>query len=1238
MFPLLKRIIRNRYFLLALSALLFVLAHLLEHPLRETHAEAVEDFESALHRKEEIARKELDSLASVAEKADYQYLFRNTAERYSRLYKKEGIILLIYENDTLNFWTNNSIAVENYMKEVCLDGHIAHLKNGWFEVMKSASKPTAVRTVVALILIKKEYPYQNQYLVNGFQEDFKMHGEAEVLDRPREGALDVSTSEGKYLCSISYTGEPETPLSAFIAALACIVAILLLVLYLRAECDSLSESAGPNLGVLLFAGTIAALRYLSIKTSFPAPLYDLDLFSPIYYGDARSFWLPSLGDFLVNMVLLFIVAYYAGRRISISIKPGKKNAYHRTVIAVGILGILLILSSVINDLFTGLIRNSNISFNINNLFSLNQYSYIGLAIAGIMLFTFFMLADKAIGLITGLRLTRGQKLFAFILIAALHTLLNHIAGNPDVLMVFWPLVVLAIVLKVKLEARPYPFLAIVFLVFVFSLFAGHVFLKYTGIKEEANRKVFAEKLSAEKDPLAEHLFSELAPRISSDSTLSQLLGYPSYNPDEFGKRIVQQYFSGYWEKYDVKVSLFDTMCTPVLKAPVPGRDNITYYDELILTNGEPTISENLYFISNAAGKISYVARLPIFRAGDTTTKCATAFIELDQKFISEEIGFPELLLDREIGLNSQLANYSYAKYRNGELLNQFGKYRYSVSADGFGPMSGKWMFIDADGYNHLLYKADESSLVILSLRNDGWIGKTTTFSYLFAFFSLLLLVVLMIRQMATGKFTFSVLSFKYRIQMLLVVIVLVSLALFGAGTIFYINGQYEEQNKENISEKIHSVLLEVEGKLGDEQQIKGGYRDYANYILKKFSNVFFTDINLYDLHGNLLASSRSRLFDAGLTSRKMNPKAFLQVAVNGKTEYIHDENIGKLEYLSAYVPFKNKDGKTLAYLNLPYFAKQSELEKEISTFLVALINIYVLLFALSIIVAILISNYVTQPLKLIQDKLGKIKLGKTNELIEWKEKDEIGSLVSEYNRMIAELQKSAQLLAKSERESAWREMAKQVAHEIKNPLTPMKLSIQHLRRTMDGNPADLNRRVESLTTMLIEQIETLSTIASEFSAFAKMPKAISEKINLYQIVQSTIDLYVNSTDVEFNFATEVEDDASIYADRDQMLRVFNNLFKNAIQAIPEDRKGEIDVLLSRRGDNFIVRIKDNGTGIGEEQIDKIFVPSFTTKTGGMGLGLAMVKNIIENFNGRIWFETVKGEGTTFFISIPEYKE
>jgi signal transduction histidine kinase len=994
---------------------------------------------------------------------------------------------------------------------------------------------------------------------------------------------------------------------------------------------------GKNYSTIAFIIFVIAIRYVSIKLSFPESFYSFDLFRPQVFANANSIWLTSLGDLLLNVLLLFFLTYVFFNECEFNAVVDRLKKINKLVLSFAFFLAFFWFSWVINGLFIGLIKNSNIPFSINNLFTLNEYSYIGIIIIGLLLFIYFLFADKMVSVLKQLKLNTKQYALVFIVSAAVHTFISHLLGTLDLIVIFWPFLLVLSIALIKQKQIVYPFSSIIFLVFLFSLYAVHIFIKHSSLKEAESKKIYVEKLAAEQDPVAELLFQDIEKKLQADTILLTLVGGTEKKPEEFEKRIKQQYFSGFWEKYDVHVALFDSACAPIIRSQNPLFDNNFYFDELIEKRGQQTTCTGFYFINNSSGKISYLAKLPLYKSPGTTSKLGTVYIELDAKFISDEIGFPELLLDRNIGLSQELSNYSYAKYKHNQLLNQYGKYSYSLTASDFKLSVSEFTFQNKDGFNHLLYRPDPETLVVLSKRNDGLIGNVTTFSYLFAFFSLLLLSILFFRQISLGRLLDNF-SFKYRIQVLLVLIVLVSLALFGGGTIYYIKQQFEVKNKENISEKIHSVLIDVESKLSTETVLNKGLTEYVTFILKKSSSVFFTDINFYDVDGNLYSSSRSKVFDEGLTSKKMNPEAFLQIAILGKTEFIHDERIGKLEYLSAYIPFKNKEGKLLAYLNLPYFAKQSELEKEISGFLVALINIYVLLFALSIVTAIFISNYVTKPLKLIQDKLSKIKLGRTNEPIEWKENDEIGSLVSEYNRMIAELSKSADLLAKSERESAWREMAKQVAHEIKNPLTPMKLSVQHLQRTWKDHAPDMDLKMERLTKTIIEQIDTLSNIATEFSNFAKMPKANLEKINIKELIVNAIALFHDSENLEITFESSVESDAFVFADKEQILRVFNNLIKNAIQAIPEDRKGKIMVSLKKEKMQFLISVSDNGNGIDEDVLDKIFVPNFTTKTGGMGLGLAMVKNIVETANGRIWFETKAGFGTTFFVSLPCYME
>lgn len=1228
----LNSLYKNKFILPVLAAFLLIAAHFLHRPFSNGESPALKNFENVLHQKEERLDTEMQLLAKRAESQNYSQLFVKNPPYYKDLMKNEGLALLIYENDTLKFWSDNSIAVENWVKEVCLDSKMAKLRNGWFEVVHPHTNSTTTRTIVGLVLIKNEYPYQNKYLVNEFQKEFPVPPETMLITDNPNASNGIRNINNEYLFSLQFDpANNSISFWSYIALVLNLCAFLLVVIYLKKQFRDLEPKLGKNTSVLLFALVLVLLRYLTIRFAFPESFYSFDLFSPQIYADADSFWLTSLGDLLINIILLFYITYI----LFTELDPGNlfqhsKNRLKLLVTFIIFLGYFWF-SWLITTLFSGIIQNSNIPFSINNLFSLNQYSYVGIIIFGLLLFVYFLFAEKMVLSLRLLRLGRKAYVLLFLFAAAIHILISHLLGTLDLIIVLWPLLLVLFIALIRRKQTVYPFSGIVFLVFLFSLYGVHVLLTHTEIKERESRKVYAQKLAAEQDPVAELLFQDVEKNLNADTVLLSFVDGLNKQPAEFEKRIKQQYFSGFWEKYDVRVALFDSMCVPVIRSQNVVSDNLIYFDELV-EKGKQTTCEHFYFLNSSSGKISYLAKLPLYRHTKVNSKYGVLYIELDAKFISDEIGFPELLLDRNIGLSQELTNYSYAKYKHGQLVNQYGKFPYSLTSSGFINTNNEFSFVDQDAYNHLLYHADKDTLIVLSKRNDGLIGQVTTFSYLFSFFSLLLLSILFFRQISLGRLLENF-SFKYRIQVLLVLIVLSSLALFGGGTIYYIKQQFEAKNKENISEKIQSVQIDIEDKLAPENKLTTNLSEYISFVLKKSSSVFFTDINFYDTHGNLYSSSSSKVFDEGLTSKKMNPEAFLQMAVLGKTEFVHDERIGKLEYLSAYIPFKNKDGKLLAYLNLPYFAKQSELEKEISGFLVALINIYVLLFALSIITAILISNYVTKPLKLIQDKLSNIRLGKTNEPIEWKENDEIGSLVSEYNRMIAELSNSAELLARSERESAWREMAKQVAHEIKNPLTPMKLSVQHLQRTYKDNAPDMDEKMERLTKTIIEQIDTLSTIATEFSNFAKMPKANMEPVNLKQSILNTVDLYKNTEEADIIFESSLES-PFVMADKEQLLRVFNNLIKNAVQSIPEDEKGKVKITLGREGSQYLVSVSDNGTGISEDVLDKIFRPNFTTKTGGMGLGLAMVKNIIETINGRIWFETKSDTGTTFYVSLP----
>ncbi len=449
--------------------------------------------------------------------------------------------------------------------------------------------------------------------------------------------------------------------------------------------------------------------------------------------------------------------------------------------------------------------------------------------------------------------------------------------------------------------------------------------------------------------------------------------------------------------------------------------------------------------------------------------------------------------------------------------------------------------------------------------------------------------------------------------------------------------EYKEKHRSDLNEKMISIAAEIDAHVDENNELSNNQIDWLNRELSRLSNTFQTDINIYGTDGAIVATSRPEIYYRGLVSDRMNAKAYNEIFSHFQIIYFQPESIGLMSYLSAYRPIINDAGKYLGVINLPYFIKQDRYSQELSTIVVAFINLYVLLLLVSIIVALFIANQISRPLVLLQENFKKIELGKRNEPIYYARDDEIGSLIKEYNKKVDELAVSAELLARSERESAWREMARQIAHEIKNPLTPMKLNIQHLQRTK-GNGEDYEKLIQRITDTLIEQIDNLSNIATEFSSFAQIPTALPQIFKLGEQIEKVIELYEPVDRVHIGLHPNGLEYVEVKVDRDQFSRAIINLVKNGIQSIPEDRKGKVDIHLSRHEHKAVVSITDNGEGISEELREKLFTPSFTTKTSGMGLGLAIVKNIVENFSGRVWFKTKEGKGTTFFIEIPIWEK
>ncbi len=477
------------------------------------------------------------------------------------------------------------------------------------------------------------------------------------------------------------------------------------------------------------------------------------------------------------------------------------------------------------------------------------------------------------------------------------------------------------------------------------------------------------------------------------------------------------------------------------------------------------------------------------------------------------------------------------------------------------------------------------------------------------------------------------LSLRARIFTAMILLVLLASILIAAVTIYQYNEEAKDYHRERLERKERAIRRSINFAI--KETTYEVTTDKIPLIFKKeiydIAAVHNLQVNLYDLDGQLLKTSKG-VIQRDTTFNCLDAAILNELSNTAEHRYVVKNEENGQVFQSSYSYITDTKFKNLAILNLPYLENDDFLNRELNEFLLRLGYAYIVMILVAIFFAYFISKYITRSLKTISDKMNEIRLEKRNKKIEIESpSQEIETLVKSYNSMIDELEDSAVKLATSEREQAWREMAKQVAHEIKNPLTPMRLTVQSFQRKFNPEDEHIHQKVNEYSNTLIQQIDTMSSIASAFSNFAKMPAQQREVLDVVQVIKLALDIF---NEDYISFSSEKEE-IIVKVDRTQLIRVVTNLVKNGIQAIPNDSENpKIEVCVFSEANGVRITIADNGIGIAEDTKSKIFEPKFTTKSSGMGLGLAMVKNIVETYNGSITFTSELGKGTTFTVTLP----
>ena len=754
-------------------------------------------------------------------------------------------------------------------------------------------------------------------------------------------------------------------------------------------------------------------------------------------------------------------------------------------------------------------------------------------------------------------------------------------------------------------------------------------------KECENIRVLTGRLAIERDLSLEMQLQSIEKSIISDPLVRRLTGNPEYESIILN-RLAERYFFNILPEYDIRLAVcnsYQNILTEDYSGPV---NCFGYYKDIIDNYGVRLSDKSaFYYLDYFRNSISYLGAFSIIRGGIRYD----LYLEIDSKTSSDNIGYPSALLDNITpAANTVRYPYSLAKYHNGRLTSHQGRYNFPVSIN---------VYSFEEGFSHyfmeetvlFVNKLPGTNMIAVSRPARGIFPTLISFSYVLLSFGLLIMALPRLFRRRNRESLFRPKrSFRMKMTVLLTASMVGALILMAIGSVViiigYINGNNNMMMEETLL-SVQSTLTKMTRTTENYDQLNTAEVFSAMNAVAQSSQV---DINLFAPDGRLIRSTKPDVFNEYLASSRMNPQAYYELVYNKRMQVIQEENIATLSYYSLYTPIYNEKGTLLAIANIPFFVNDTNFEYDATPIIAAIVNLYLILIIIALFVGITMSKSLTRPLKEISRNMQAMDITHKVGHINYRADDELGLLVKTYNQMIDDLDRSAKELAQSEREQAWSQMARQIAHEIKNPLTPMKLSIQHLvRMKLQGRP-EWQDRFESLASSLIEQIDILSNTASEFSSFAKLYKEEETEVNLVEILAEQKILFDNRDNIEMNFRQYV-DRAVVIARKEQITRTFVNLITNAVQAVESKEKGIINITLSMSDGRYRIDVEDNGSGVSEENMSKLFTPNFTTKTRGSGLGLAICRSIVTQSHGDIFYTKSRElGGADFTVILPVHTE
>lgn len=1161
-----------------------------------------------------------------------------TAKKYTLLlYEKESSIR------TLRFWNSQQVLPPDSLLNLPDGNYFFSFQNGQYEFVKRKLAGDNRRiTAVALIPLRSQYYID----ISGFKPEFVNFPAEENrfhITQSHTG-FPVVSHFGNTLFFLERRAGTSANSDNWISRVLILISILLLLMIVYNLSHSIGERFGSLKGILFLIAMVVLFR--SVVYIFPGlfNLRQFELFDPAIYSS--GFVLSSLGDLLINSLLFCWIILFVKQEIADYKFPIFRNKFKKWFFIIIVLVCILFITFVFSNILRSLVADG-ISFSVTNFFSLTAYSFIGFIVLATLALSYFFITQILLNIISSLVDVNNFLVYIIIAFAGL-LLLTFAVKDPeqvslDVIVLIWLLVYLWLMqrklfssLNLRLNVSE-----VLFWLFIFSAsISGIIFFENKKI-EIVQRQRTAERISEQTDPSSERLFSIAIAYIDNDFLFANLGRFKDLSANAFLKdSLINSSYSTYRKKYDMKIFTYDSLEKPLYNALPVSYDTL---NTIFNIQGKAAGMDGLRYYEKSFDKYTYIYKKAI---RDPSGKTAGyIFILSDLKNDKGDELSPELFQQKREFFPEYSPVYSYAVYNKNELIDFGNNYPFPLFLTEDQIPKVDFERRTNGSYDELWHRVTNDKIVVIAKKDNSLIEAVTLFAYLFNAFIILLVIVRLVAMLITTRLHLSRLrpyirsNIRTQIHATIIFISLFSFVVIGAATIFFFIDRYERSNQNRLNDAIKVAVRELQDNISPPvfndslQEYVFSPKENIGNILNTLAEIHGIALNLYNLDGDLKVSSNPFVYDKGILSKKMDPLAYYNLHQKNVVEFFNNEQMARISYLSIYCPLRDDRGNAYAYLNIPLFTTGDELKQEISNFLVAIIILNALIYLIAGTIALFLTNRITSSFTLISEKMRQVNLGKTNEQVEWNRDDEIGGLVKEYNKMVKQLEESAAALGKSEREGAWREMARQVAHEIKNPLTPMKLSIQYLQKAIDNDTTNVKEMTAGVAKTLVEQIDHLAKIAADFSQFANIGNPKLEAFDLHDMLYSLSSLYETTENMLFKWVP-VHKRIMLYADKTQLNRLFTNLLQNAVEACENNDKKVVSISEELIGDNIIIKVSDNGEGIPLQTRSKIFMPNFTTKSSGTGLGLAMSKTIVEQAKGKIWFETQEKLGTTFFVELP----